>query len=88
MWYIYQSTINRHAKLDPDAYPVPDWCDPASAARFTGTNAYIEKVAFLAAKVDPAKVDTMPEWHREDYDRAMAEGANVNDFVLNPHKLS
>lgn len=87
MWYIYESSISPQATMNPDSYPVPPFLDAASAGTFSGINRYGEKVKFIAAKVDEAKTAEMPDYIREDYEKAVSENANCGDFVLNPHKL-
>ncbi len=85
MWFVYESSINTN--LSPDAYPVPFFCDPKSAGTYKGVNDSQQPVSYLAAKIDPSKVDAMPEHLRADYDRANAENKSVGDMLHNPRRL-
>jgi hypothetical protein len=88
LWYIYEASTRPLANLQPDAYPVPTFCDPSTATKAEARNRYGEKVKVLAAKVDESKLDHLQEHERADYDEALATGQNKGDFVMNPFKLA
>ncbi|UDF29363.1 UNVERIFIED_ORG: hypothetical protein LHK14_17895 [Roseateles sp. XES5] len=87
IWYIYESSARPLAVLSPHAYPVPPFCDPASAVSAEGHNRHGERVKVLAAKVDEGKLFLLPDHERADYDAAVASRRNMGDFVLNPFQM-